>query len=62
MFQLQNCQTAPNEDNSYTEGCFSKAVEFVEQHAVVIGGVAIAVALIMVSEVIWKMSDLNELF
>lgn len=45
---LQDCQSSPNSDNSYEDGCYKKAVEFVEQHAVIIGGVAIAVALIMV--------------
>lgn len=45
---LQECQLSPNDNNSYQDGCYEKAVEFVEQHAVIIGGVAIAVALIMV--------------
>ncbi|KAG0726990.1 Tetraspanin-11 [Chionoecetes opilio] len=46
--EFLNCQRSPTEDNSYTDGCAAKATEFVQQHAVIIGGVAIAVALIMV--------------
>ncbi|XP_071550997.1 CD151 antigen-like [Panulirus ornatus] len=42
------CQRAPTSSNSYTDGCFSKATEFVEDHALIIGGVGIAVAVIMV--------------
>lgn len=52
LFQPMDCQANPTEDNSYTEGCFKKAVEFVEDHAHIIGGVGIAVALIMVSKVL----------
>ncbi|KAK4311625.1 hypothetical protein Pmani_016882 [Petrolisthes manimaculis] len=45
---MMECQRNPTDANSYTEGCFEKAVEFVEEHALIIGGVGIAVALIMV--------------
>lgn len=45
---FQDCQRSPDSSNSYTDGCYEKAKEFVEQHAIIIGGVAIAVALIMV--------------
>lgn len=53
-----DCQANPTEDNSYTEGCFKKAVKFVEDHAHIIGGVGIAVALIMVSKVLTLQSNL----
>lgn len=52
LFQPMDCQANPTEANSYTEGCFKKAVAFVEEHALIIGGVGIAVALIMVSKVL----------
>ncbi|KAG7157969.1 CD81 antigen-like [Homarus americanus] len=45
---LQECQTRPSESNSFTDGCFSMATDFVKQHALIIGGVGIAVAVIMV--------------
>ncbi|XP_037777111.1 tetraspanin-9-like [Penaeus monodon] len=41
------CQNSPTEDNSYTEGCYKKARDFVQGQAVIIGGVGIAVAFIM---------------
>ncbi|XP_045614134.1 CD151 antigen [Procambarus clarkii] len=60
--ELMDCQRNPGEDNSYTEGCFSKAIDFVERHALIVGGVGIAVAVIMVlglllSIILFKMID-----
>lgn len=46
--ETMECQARPTESNSYTEGCFLKATKFVEQHALILGGVGISVALIMV--------------
>lgn len=49
LLQVIECQNSPTEDNSYTEGCYKKARDFVQGQAVIIGGVGIAVAFIMVS-------------
>lgn len=45
--QKMNCTTLPTVENSFMKGCLVKSSTFVEGHAVIIGGVGIAVALIM---------------
>ncbi|KAK8746643.1 hypothetical protein OTU49_017120 [Cherax quadricarinatus] len=60
--EMLDCQRNPTKENSYTEGCFSKAISFVENHALIIGVVGIAVAVITVlglvlSIVLFKMID-----
>ncbi|CAL4122805.1 unnamed protein product [Meganyctiphanes norvegica] len=42
-----DCTAAPTDENAYISGCKMKAANFVKGHALIIGGVGIAVALVM---------------
>lgn len=42
-----NCAESPNESNAYMSGCLVKSADIVKGHAVLIGGVGIAVSLVM---------------
>ncbi|XP_068247130.1 tetraspanin-9 [Palaemon carinicauda] len=60
--ELMDCQRGPTSANAHLTGCYKKATEFVASQAVIIGGVAIAVAAIMLlglilSIALFKMID-----
>ena len=48
IFQPMDCQSNPNENNSYQPGCYSKTTEFVKTNSLIIGGVGVAIAILMV--------------
>jgi len=41
-------------DRIYTSDCFAVALLFLQEHAVVVGGVAVGIAAIMVSSTVWE--------
>jgi len=44
------CENNPTSSNSFTDGCYTKARDNVKQYGLVIGGVGIAISLVMVRE------------
>ena len=44
-----NCENSPTNTNSYTKGCYMDVTEQVKQYGLLLGGVGVAIALIMVS-------------
>lgn len=49
------CDESPNNDNSFTDGCFMKARDNVKQYGLVIGGVGVVIALIMLMGLVFSM-------
>ncbi|KAK7086138.1 hypothetical protein SK128_017204 [Halocaridina rubra] len=54
--EFLECQRNPTEANTYLEGCFAKATDFVKNQAKIIGGVGIAVAIIMLLGLVFSIA------